>query len=204
MIHDDWIVWNSLCPLNEINFFTQTTIINDELIDVVRITLHLFPTLYPVPVMITIVTFGSTQKMNQSLGECLWPSFPLSACQLVLRYLQDNAFPVHRGQWHGKMRPFSKLPCRMLGLSSSSQQHFSNSDWISGAVLTQAITENGLWLSISVYTATTSLISLKGCAALKMNGKAVPKYGNYKTATAFRGGEQFHFLCSGYFQQLYI
>lgn len=92
------------------------------------------------------------------------------------------------------MRPFSKLPRRMPGLSSSSQLHFSNSDGISGAVLTRAITENGPWLSFSVYRATTSLISPKGCAALKTSGKAAPKCGDDKTASAFRGGEESHFF----------
>lgn len=74
-----------------------------------------------------------------------FPSLMSQTAQLMLRYQQDNAIPVHRrhhchaDNGAGKWGSFQKLPCRMPGLSSCSLQHLSNSDWISGVVLTQAI-----------------------------------------------------------------
>lgn len=92
-----------------------------------------------------------------------FPSLMSQTAQLILRYQQDNAIPVHRchhchaDNGAGKWGCFQKLPCRMPGLSSCSLQYSSNSDWISGVVLTQAIRVK--WAAVqhivdTVYTAT--------------------------------------------------
>lgn len=123
--------------------------------------------------------------------------------QLMPRYRQHNVIPVHRRRYcHAdngarKMRQFSKLPCRMPELSSPSQQHLSNSDWISGVVLTQAIRENRLRFSISQHRQSIQLrillISLKGYVTLQINGISVAKYGNHWSATAFQKSEMVSF-----------
>lgn len=85
--------------------------------------------------------------------------------QLMLRCLQDNAIPAHRRLYcysdddAGKIRPFSKLLCRCRSRCSSSRRHLSNSDWISGVVLTRPLEKIGC-ASASSSTASSCIHSV--------------------------------------------